>query len=315
MAGFRCIPCNRVLALEDGDINLDVGTAIVTGYPVNNLLDPTHWLQTRITTTAGAFRLRFRLGSSLSTGDVDYAVNGFGLVNHNLDGAVVTVVKHSTTTYASGTTMFTDTLTANSGNPWILKEFTGLGSDQALDYWWIDVTGGPTTAMIGNFILGHVVNLGYTKKPDVLIPVPLHEPIITAGGYELVTKIHEPIDTKSFTFEDIATLGDDIFDRKKSASGSYPTTDSMWRAWRHMRTVDLGGSTYTALNAAGGQVPIVYHEGTENMLAEDTGRPAFYGYMRCAFMRNEFRNGKHALHISVRDPNPKGPDIKPNSEG
>jgi hypothetical protein len=196
----------------------------------------------------------------------------------------------------------------------MLYEFTNALDYTAADYWWLDVTGGPSTVQIGNIVFGPIINLGYSLKPDVIVPVPLHEPIITAGGYEITTKIHEPVDTKVFTFSDPSILGDDIFDRKKSALGAYPARNTLWRHARHMRNLDLSATSYTGVSMAGGQVPVLYHEGTENQLATTTGRPAFYGYMRFQFMRNQFRSGKHVLIANVRDVNPKGPDIQPNAE-
>lgn len=310
MAGFVFCPINRVLAIEpDDDASLTVGTAIVTGYPLENLTDPAHWNQCRITTAAGAFRLRFTFGTPADSGDTDYMVNALGFVNHNLDGATITLKYGSTTTYADATLVTNMPIILDNAvsNPDLLFTFTGV----AATYWFLDVTGAGVTAAIGQIVLGYAFDFGTPATGENRDPIPLHEPTMTAGGYEVPTKLTEPAVTFSGAFRNPANLpSTSVYDKSLESGGDYPTYVTLERAFNGLRLIDHGGSVTTGIGAAGGAVPILYHEGTVNGV-NLVGRPAHYGYVRAQFSRNDLRNTMSTAVVTIRDANPRAVDLAP----
>jgi len=303
--GWVFCPINRVLTAT---LNLDTGTA-VTGYPLVNLNDPVHWNQARITTSSGAARIRCTVGTPADSSDSDYLINCVGLVNHNLDGATLTVVHHSTTTYASGTTVTNTPILMDNAmsNPNLLYKFTEFADT----YFWLDITGGPTTASIGQLVFGYCYEFGYPIQGEQYDPIPLHEPMMTSGAYEVPTKLTDPAVTKVVTFRDPNFLGSTVMYDKTITSSAYPSYQSVERAFNNLHMINHGGSTNTGVGAAGGAVPILYHEGDVNGIS-NAGRPAQYGYCKPRFIKHDLRGTKSTVVMSIRDANPRGTDIKPD---
>lgn len=308
MAGWTFCPINRTLAQSSAELTIVTGTA-VTGYPIVNLTDPVHWNQTRITPDTGVVRIGALFSSALSTSDIDYRVNCFGLVNHNLDGCTIEIRHHSSNSYGAATAISGTpfTLTGTSGNPDLLFKFT----DTTNLYWWINISGAPTPVSIGQLVLGYAFDIGHPLQGEQHDPVPLHEPYITAGGYEVPTRLMEPAVTKVVTFRAPDNLGSSaIYDRTRDSGSSYYSYQTMQRAFETLRTTDVGQSFYSGVSAAGGAVPILYHMGSTNGIST-VGRPAHYGYCRPRFIRHELRGTISTVVMTIRDANPRATDIQP----
>jgi len=315
--GYTFIPNNRVLAIDEAAINIDTGSA-VTGYPKVNLTDPCHWLTARFTPSASTVLLRFTFGTA-PDGAVDnnYRVNSFGLVNHNLDGATIALYYGTTTTFSSAIQVSGSEIDlANCDHAFLLYKFDTdatsfpSGGATAANYWWLEITSAPTPVEIGNVVWGYAIDLGDPLRPENFTSVPWKDPINTLAGYQIVTGPSEPIDTKVVTFADPTyTDKDYVWNKLRNTSYDYPDYITVWRMWRHLYESSMGESINTAVGPAGGQVPILYHEGSSKGLTT-SGRPAFYGFCRPQIRRNEARQAS-VIVMSITDANPKSPDTQP----
>jgi hypothetical protein len=309
MAGWVFVPTNRVL---ESAITL-TATAELAGYTTVNLLDPAHWMQHRVTPTLGVCSWYFNIGAGAhSATDSEYAIGACGVVNHNWDGATVDI-RYGNATYASATPVDGSpfTLTGSRGNPNFLHTFTY----KCTEHWHVAITAGaPSTTIVGNIILGPPLDLGDPLRAPQFTSVPYTEPLVTAGGYEMCTQLTEPIDTKIVTFANPSVLTENLVWNKDSSGNSgspFVDNNTVWRHWRHLRQQDISSSSsvYTGVSAAGGLVPIIYHEGTARGLST-VGRPAFYGFCRPTINEAAVRQSSTVV-MTIRDAMPKGPDVQP----
>jgi hypothetical protein len=311
MAGWTFIPTNRCLTAA---ITYGTGAGtVVAGYPLTNLSDPAHWMQNRTTPNLGVVLWQIDLGVvPHSNTDAEYLIGGCGVVNHNWDGATVDI-RYGNATFASATSVdgCPFVLTASRGNPNFLHTFTA----KSTRYWHVSITvDAPNPTIVGNIILGPTFDLGDPLRAPQFVSVPYTEPLVTAGGYEMTTQLTEPIDTKVVTFANISTLGENlVWNKDSSGNSGSPFVDynTVWRHWRHLRQQDISSSSavYTGVSAAGGLVPIIYHEGTARGLST-AGRPAFYGFCRPTLNETAVRQSSTVV-MTIRDAMPKGPDVQP----
>lgn len=307
--GWNICTVNRVMACINTDINVDIGTEIAA-YPKVNLTDPVHWNQARFTTSSGALRLRFSFGSPTDASDTDYLVNCLGFVNHNLDGATVTLTYGSTTTYSASTVVTNHPILMDNAasNPDMLHTFYSV--ERAATYWFLDIINAPVTVAIGQIVIGYAYDLGHPKQGEQYEAIPLHEPLMTAGGYEVPTKVTDPAVTNVAEFIDPETLAStDVYDKSLATAG-YPSYHTLERAFNALKMMNHGGATFTGIGAAGGAIPILYHQGEVNGV-NYVGRPAHYSYCRARFVRHDLRATKTSLVLSIRDANPRAVDLAP----
>lgn len=300
MAGFTLCAVDRALT---GTWTLKTGSA-VSGYPLVNLNDWRAGNQARFTPATNVVQLMLDIGAPSSAGNVEYHINCIGLVNHNLDGATITVKSHTSDDYANGTSRLAATaLDADMGHPNLLVTFAAAGAR----YWYINInaTSLVNPVRIGRVIFGYSFDLGYPMAPWGNSIQPIGPAAQTATGTMIGGTVAKPNVVKRFGFNDPGQVTKNtVWNNAVTAATVYPTYNTLRRLFSTDRQnpISAGSATvYTGITAGSG-LPMVYHEG-DAIGISSAGRPAYYGVVTLDQLAMQANPTQDPIDLTIVDCN------------